>query len=55
MVDCDSDLSNMAGTGLFLVYNDTENTGSFEETRFRRGPLDRKFIVKFTRQFDLTR
>jgi hypothetical protein len=44
-----------AGTGLFLVYNDTENTGSFEETRFRRGPLDRTFIVKFTRQFDLTR
>ncbi len=44
-----------AGTGLFLVYNDTENTGSFERTGFRRGPLDRTFVVKFTRQFDLTR
>jgi hypothetical protein len=44
-----------AGTGLFLVYNDTENTGTFEDTGFRRGPLDRTFIIKFTRQFDLTR
>jgi hypothetical protein len=44
-----------AGTGLFLVYNDTENTGSLADTGFRRGPLDRTFIVKFTRQFDLTR
>ncbi|MCI0432036.1 MAG: carbohydrate binding family 9 domain-containing protein [Gemmatimonadetes bacterium] len=46
---------NTAGTGLFIVYNDTENTGSFEETGFRRGPVDRTFVIKFTRQFDFGR
>ncbi|HXF94565.1 MAG TPA: DUF5916 domain-containing protein [Gemmatimonadales bacterium] len=38
---------NTAGTGLFLVYNETQGTGS------RSGPLDRAFILKFTRQFAL--
>jgi hypothetical protein len=46
---------NTAGTGLFLVYNDIENTGSFERVGFRRGPVDRTFVVKFTRQLDFTR
>jgi hypothetical protein len=42
-----------AGTGLYLVYNDTENTGPFQRTGFRRGPLDRTLVLKFTRQFEL--
>jgi hypothetical protein len=46
---------NTAGTGLFLVYNDIENTGSLERTGVRRGPLDRTFVIKYTRQFDLMR
>ncbi len=46
---------NTAGTGLFVVYNDIENTGPFDRTGYDRGPLDRAFIVKFTRQFDLAR
>ena len=46
---------NTAGTGLFLVYNDIENTGTFERVGFRRGPMDRTFVVKFTRQLDFTR
>jgi len=40
-----------AGTGFYIVYNDIENTGPFERTGFRRGPLDRTVVVKFTRQF----
>lgn len=46
---------NTAGTGLFVVYNDIENTGPFDRTGYDRGPLDRAFIIKFTRQFDLAR
>ncbi len=38
-----------AGTGLFLVYNEVQRTIS------PTGPLDRTFIIKFTRQFDLVR
>jgi len=37
------------GTGLFLVFNEGRETG--ENAR----PLDRAFVVKFTRQFDLGR
>jgi hypothetical protein len=44
-----------AGTGLFVVYNDIENTGTFERTGIRRGAIDRAFIVKFTRLIDFTR
>ncbi len=44
---------NTAGTGLFLVYNDVHNTGSFLETGLPRGPMERSFIVKYTRQFTL--
>ncbi|MBI4538805.1 MAG: carbohydrate binding family 9 domain-containing protein [Gemmatimonadetes bacterium] len=39
---------NTAGTGLFLVYNEARGTGP------REGPLNRAFILKFTRQFGLT-
>jgi hypothetical protein len=35
-----------AGTGLFLVYNDTEGFNGL-------GPVNRAFIVKYVRQFDL--
>ena len=35
-----------AGTGLFVVYNDTESLNGI-------GPVNRAFIVKYVRQFDL--
>jgi hypothetical protein len=35
-----------AGTGLFVVYNNTESLNGF-------GPVNRAFIVKYVRQFDL--
>jgi hypothetical protein len=37
-----------AGTGLFLVYNDTEGLNGL-------GPVNRAFIVKFSRQVDVLR
>ena len=39
---------NTAGTGLFIVYNDTEGLE-------RIGPINRAFIIKYTRQFDVLR
>jgi hypothetical protein len=44
---------NTAGTGLFVVFNNLANTGTFERTQLPEGPLDRAFLVKFTRQFNL--
>ena len=41
---------NTAGTGLFVVYNDTEGLGDL-----LIGPQNRTFIVKYTRQFDVLR
>ena len=35
-----------ASTGLFLVYNDTEGLNGL-------GPVDRSFIIKYSRQFDV--
>ena len=35
-----------AGTGLFVVYNDTESLDG-------AGPVNRAFVVKYVRQFDL--
>jgi hypothetical protein len=35
-----------AGTGLFVVYNNTESLDGF-------GPVNRAFVVKYVRQFDL--
>jgi hypothetical protein len=46
---------NTAGTGLFVVLNNLENTGTFDRTGLDEGPLERAFIVKFTRQLDLGR
>jgi hypothetical protein len=37
-----------AGTGLFVVYNNTESLEGL-------GPINRAFIVKYVRQFDLLR
>jgi hypothetical protein len=37
-----------AGTGLFVVYNDTESLHGL-------GPVNRAFIVKYVQQFDLLR
>lgn len=39
---------NAAGTGLYVVYNDTEALNGF-------GPVNRAFIVKYSRQFDVLR
>ncbi len=41
---------NTGGTGLFIVYNDTEGLGEL-----LLGPQNRTFIVKYTRQFDILR
>jgi hypothetical protein len=38
---------NTAGTGLYLVYNEVQQTVS------PTGPKDRVFVVKYTRQFNL--
>ena len=39
---------NTAGTGLFIVYNDTEGLGNL-----LIGPQNRSFIIKYTHQFDV--
>jgi hypothetical protein len=44
-----------AGTGLYVVYNDTEHFGSLATTGFRYGPQQRQLIFKYTKQFDFTR
>jgi hypothetical protein len=44
-----------AGTGLYVVYNDTEHFGSFSRTGLVRGPQQRQFVIKYTKQFDFTR
>ena len=41
---------NTAGTGLFIVYNDTEGLGNV-----LIGPQNRSLTVKYTRQFDILR
>jgi len=46
---------NTAGTGLFRVYNDIQHTGQFDRTGINRGPVDRAFVVEFTKQFQLLR
>jgi hypothetical protein len=44
-----------AGTGLFVVYNDSWHYGPFQETGFPAGPRQRQLIVKYTKLFDFTR
>jgi hypothetical protein len=44
-----------AGTGLYVVYNDTEHYGSLLTTGLTSGPQQRQLIIKYTKQFDFTR
>lgn len=44
-----------AGTGLFVVYNDTEHLGRFVRTGIPAGPRQRQLVVKYTRLFEFTR
>ena len=46
---------DQAGTGLFIVYNDTNHTGTFERTGIPAGPLQRQLVIKYSRLFELTR
>ena len=42
-----------AGTGLFLVWNDTNHTGSLERTGIVPGPKQRQLVVKYSRLLNL--
>jgi hypothetical protein len=44
-----------AGTGLFIVYNDTEYLGDMDPHGFPAGPRQRQLVLKYTRLFDATR
>ncbi|MBT8336170.1 MAG: carbohydrate binding family 9 domain-containing protein [Gemmatimonadetes bacterium] len=44
-----------AGTGLFIVYNDTEHLGRFARTGIPAGPRQRQFVIKYTKLFEFTR
>jgi hypothetical protein len=44
-----------AGTGFFLVYNDTEYLGVMDPHGFRKGPRQRQLVLKYTRLLDATR
>ena len=46
---------NRAGTGLYIVYNDTSQWGTFERTGIPRGALQRQFVIKFSKMFDIGR
>ncbi len=48
-------LLDTAGTGLFIVYNDTEHLGYFDRTGFLHGPKQRQLVIKYSRLFELTR
>jgi hypothetical protein len=42
-----------AGTGLFIVYNDTEFLGEMDRLGFRSGPRQRQLVIKYTKLFNL--
>jgi len=44
-----------AGTGLFIVLNDTEHRGMFDRTGITRGPKQRQLVVKYSRLLDFSR
>jgi len=44
-----------AGTGLFIVYNDTEYLGRLASTGTPTRPQARQLVIKFTRLFDVSR
>lgn len=44
-----------AGTGFFVVLNDTEHRGSLSRTGIAAGPRQRQLVIKYTKLFDFTR
>jgi hypothetical protein len=46
---------NTAGTGLFVVFNTLERFALDDREDFQEGPVNRSFIIKYTRQFNLFR
>lgn len=44
-----------AGTGLFIVWNDTNHVGTFERTGILAGPKQRQLVIKYSRLLDLAR
>lgn len=44
-----------AGTGLFIVWNDTNHRGSLDRTGILAGPKQRQLVIKYSRLFNLTR
>jgi hypothetical protein len=42
-----------AGTGLFIVYNDSEFLGDIDPLGFRSGPRQRQLVIKYTKLFNL--
>lgn len=42
-----------AGTGLFIVLNDTRHTGSFVRTGIPAGPRQQQIVIKYSRLFSL--
>ncbi len=44
-----------AGTGLFIVWNDTNHRGALERTGIVAGPKQRQLVIKYSKLFDLTR
>ena len=44
-----------AGTGLFIVWNDTNHVGMFERTGILAGPKQRQLVIKYSRLLNLTR
>ena len=43
-----------AGTGLFIVFGETNHRGSLERTGIEAGPKQRQLVIKYSRLFDLT-
>ncbi|GAB5535546.1 MAG: hypothetical protein Rubg2KO_17950 [Rubricoccaceae bacterium] len=44
-----------AGTGLFIVWNDTNHRGSLDRTGLIAGPRQRQLVIKYSKLFNLTR
>ena len=44
-----------AGTGLFIVYNDTDHRGLFDRTGIMPGPQQRQLVIKYTKLFEFSR
>jgi hypothetical protein len=46
---------NSAGSGLFVVYNDTRHNGSLTTTGRAAGPRQRQLVIKYSRPLDIVR